>query len=291
MLATPNEILTVDGVGLRLRDHTLLDDVSFTLNQGEKLVILGVSGAGKSLLLDAIAGNILHTGTASFHPAVPKAQRTFSFDTFAALSLLKVREVLRFLGAAYRMPPNEQLAGRFKLAPLMDKPIRVLSKGERKRVGVYAALFTDPTVAILDEPTDGMDPMMRDAFWDVVSERSGATLLTTHLWDEATRHHDRIALMAGGRLLAPPASARELLSLYPFTGKVVVSMQQAVADHWDTAVVDDRRHVFFASDVQKKTLLGELGPQAAALGYSVLPFDLTDVYRLLANRLASESQP
>lgn len=283
MLALPEAVLELQDVGVRLHGNVLLDGVNLTLHRGEKLVVLGVSGAGKSLLLDVIAGNIFHTGTARFSPAVSKAQRTFSFDTFAALSLLKVGEVLRFLETAYRVEANVRLRNRFQLTELLAKPIRVLSKGERKRVGVYAALFSDPAVAVLDEPTDGMDPMMRDIFWQTVNERAGATLLTTHLWEEAGGNHDRIALMGGGRLLAAPASEADLLRLFPYTGKVVVDAMMDGHTTFASLVIEGRRHLYYAGDDQKKQILRALGPRAAASGYSVLPIDLTDTYRLLAN--------
>ena len=188
MLSPPVYVLALTGVGLRLRGQTLLDDVGFTLRYGERLIVLGASGAGKSLLLDAIAGNIPHTGTAVFSDAVSTGRRTFSYDSFATLGLLKVDEVLRFLEATYRAARNDRMVARLRLETILAKPVRVLSKGERKRLGVYCALFSDPTVAILDEPTDGMDPELRDAFWTLVKERRGATMLTTHLWEIGRAH-------------------------------------------------------------------------------------------------------
>jgi ABC-2 type transport system ATP-binding protein len=279
MLQASSSLIEVNDLSVVFRGVPLLQNVNFTIRAGEVLVLLGVSGAGKSLLIDAIAGNIPHGGEVLFNSGLGRSDRTFSYDGFATLSLLHVDEVLKLVERIYGAPRNEAMIDRFKIGSLLKKPVRVLSKGERKRVGVYTALFSEPSLAVLDEPTDGMDPMLREAFWEVVRERTGATFLTTHMWSEAVELHDRVALLARGRLLAAPAPVSELMRLVPYCGKVVVDEGLEFPDHVACVVNDKRRFLYFSDEAEKKDLVKRVS--ASATGYSVLPVDLIDLYLLL----------
>jgi ABC-type multidrug transport system ATPase subunit len=290
MLASQSRLVSVENLGLRFKDAQLLSEITLTVELGERFLLLGVSGSGKSLLIDAIAGNIPHSGSVEYSEALPKNRRAYSYDVFAMLSLLKGREVLRLVEAMYGAPRNERMIERFRLGELLAKPIRVFSKGERKRLGVYVALFSNPLLAMLDEPTDGMDPMLRDAFWEVVEERQGATFMTTHLWDEAETHHDRIALIAGGRLLAPPAPAKRLIERLGYAGKVVVP-DLFMAEPGEAEFIHDRRrHIFFRDDAEKTRLVERATKGGAMGGYSVLPVDIRDAYVLLGGAMEKETQ-
>lgn len=280
-LTDTTAILTIAGVSLRHGGKQLLDDISFDVRPHERLLLLGVSGAGKSLLIDAIAGNLKAEGQVTFAPTLTKRDRTFAYDTFATLGMLKGHEVLRLVESLYGHPRDPDLVGAFRLEELLDRPTRVYSKGERKRIGTYLALFTKPKLAVLDEPTDGMDPLLRDRFWQVVEALPGATLMTTHLWDEANAHHDRVALIHDGRLLAAPAPVSTLLDQLGFAGKIVVGM--AVAAKEGERVIDgnERRHLYFRNKDQRADMLARAKRYADVTGYSVLPLDLRDAYLLL----------
>lgn len=280
MNKSTSNLVEVCGVSLNVDNTFLLNDINFEIEDGERFILLGASGAGKSLLIDVLANNIPYSGSVIYRQSLPSESKTFSYDTFSALSLLKVNEVLNLIEQIYGCPRNRDLIERFRINEILDKQVRVLSKGERKRIGVYAALFSSPEFAVFDEPTDGMDPILRDAFWDVVGQRSGATFLTTHLWEEAQKCHDRVALIANGRLLADPAPASKLIRLFPFAGKVVVP-EEAVLDVDQKHIVNDkRRFIYYANDAEKNVLVNKI-VNSDNQGYSVLPLDLIDVYLLL----------
>jgi ABC-2 type transport system ATP-binding protein len=286
MSSSTASLVEVCDVSLNVENTFLLNNISFEIEDGERFILLGASGAGKSLLIDVLANNIPYSGSVKYRKSLRPESKTFSYDTFAALSLLKVDEVLNLIEQMYGCPRNRDLIERFRIDTILSKPIRVLSKGERKRIGVYAALFSSPEFAVFDEPTDGMDPILRDAFWDVVRQRRGATFLTTHIWEEAEKCHDRVALIANGRLLADPAPASKLIRLFPFIGKVVVPEEAIIEVDQKFIVNDKRRFIYYTNEAEKSILVNKI-VEAENHGYSVLPLDLVDAYLLLMDHQTS----
>ncbi|WBQ13288.1 ABC transporter ATP-binding protein [Hyphomonadaceae bacterium BL14] len=279
-------IVQVADLTYTVRGQTLLHTIGFDIAEHEAFVLLGENGSGKTLLIEAMAGDIRHQGKVSWRADVPRGRRAIAYDGFATFSMLKVGEVLKLLSALYKHPVDQRLHEVMKLAELERKAFGVLSKGERKRVGVYAALFSAPAFAILDEPTDGMDPMMRSAFWRIIEQRSGAIMLTTHMWDEAEAVHDRIALISGGRFLHPPAPAGTLKALLPFEGKIkTAALPEAARPPGQVVTRDGVSLVFFRDEAERKAVIAWLGEAGLAnAGYSVLPIDLADVYHWLSEQ-------
>jgi ABC-2 type transport system ATP-binding protein len=279
-------IVAVKDLTYAVRGQTLLQGISLDIAEREAFVLLGENGSGKTLLIEAMAGDIRHQGQVTWRADVPRGCRTIAYDGFATFSMLKVGEVLNLLSALYKHPLDRQLHEVMKLGDLERKSFGVLSKGERKRVGVYAALFSAPAFAILDEPTDGMDPMMRSAFWRVIEQRSGAIMLTTHMWDEAEAVHDRIALISGGRFLHPPARGETLKALLPFEGKIkTAALPEAARPPGQVVTRDGVSLVFFRDEAERKAVIAWLGQAGlASAGYSVLPIDLADVYHWLSEQ-------
>ncbi len=269
----------------------LLDEISFELRRGETFVLLGESGSGKSLLVEAIAGLLPIKRPVTRAPSIKKTEVVFSYDQFAAMSFLKVGEILRLYEVIYDTPRDRELIERLRLSPLMKRGFTVLSKGERRRVGLYAALFMRPRVAILDEPTDGLDPMLRDVFWEVLSEYAETRLVTTHIWDEAARHHDRLALLAEGRLLAPPMPLDELVAGTPFRGKVITDTDVAPPSAARKLLHDGRAYLYFTDDGMRDEIVSDIqGEGGTGLGYSIMPLDLKDIYLLKLHEQTSRSQ-
>ncbi len=193
-------------------------------------MLLGESGSGKSTLIDVIAGNVEHSGVIEREAGLDKARVGVLYDPYAVFPELRVSDVMRLYGDVREAPVNELLVDRFRLDEMRNRRVRVLSSGERKRLGLYVALFAAPDLAILDEPTNGLDPMLRRGFWQTVVERTGATLLATHLWEEALRAHDRVCLLAGGRMLGAAKPLNSWLSSVPYRGKVTLG--QGWSDQW-----------------------------------------------------------
>src|SRR5665811_572058 len=132
-------------------------------------------------------------------------------DAFGTWDALTVREVLETVGAAYRMAPGSahtraaELLELVHLGDLADRPARVLSRGQKQRLGLARALIHHPSVLLLDEPASGLDPRSRIELRDILRQlaASGATLLvSSHILTELQEIADRAVIVARGRSVA-----------------------------------------------------------------------------------------
>jgi ABC-2 type transport system ATP-binding protein len=191
-----------------------VDGLSFAVRQGEVFGFLGPNGAGKTTtirilidLLRASAGTAQIFGLDSHRDSVAVRRRTgnlpgdFAFDERAtARELLELLADLRGLRGLGRAP---ELAERFQAE--LDRPLGQLSRGNRQKVGLIQAMFHTPELAIFDEPTTGLDPLMQEEFLALVAEERGAgrtVFLSSHDLSEVERACDRVALIREGRLVA-----------------------------------------------------------------------------------------
>lgn len=207
----------------RFGAFTAVDGVSFEVQRGEVVGYLGANGSGKTTtmrllmgLLRPTAGSAMVLGLDVAHDAERIRPRVgYMSQKFALYEDLTVRENLAFYGGLYGLPPAElpgrvvALAERIGLAGREDVLAGELSGGWRQRLALGIALVHGPDLLLLDEPTSGVDPAARRAFWNLIYEvaEEGATVLvTTHYMDEA-EHCQRLGIMRAGRLLAWGAPA------------------------------------------------------------------------------------
>lgn len=204
------------GVAKRFGDVTALDGLDLAVRRGEVFGLLGPNGAGKTTAIRILCGlERASAGEArAFGLALPNdATRSwigYMPQETALYHDLTVRENLDFFGRLHgldrgpRQARIAELLGFVGLERRADSPVHTLSGGMRHRASLACAMLHDPDLLVLDEPTVGVDPELRASFWEHFRAlaREGATLLmTTHYMDEA-RNCDRVALLAGGRLLA-----------------------------------------------------------------------------------------
>jgi ABC-2 type transport system ATP-binding protein len=199
----------------------VLQDISLAVPAGQVVGLLGPSGSGKSTLIRAIVGvQIVYGGQveALGLPAGSPALRsrigyvTQAPSVYADLTVLEnLRYFARVLGVARgRVDETIELVD---LGEFADRHVRNLSGGQISRVSLATALLGEPELLVLDEPTVGLDPVLRRDLWDAFARLAagGATLLvSSHVMDEA-RRCDSLLLLRDGRLLAaePPAALLE----------------------------------------------------------------------------------
>ncbi len=213
--------ISVEGLRVRRGDNPVLHGLSFAVPRGQITGLLGPSGCGKSTLMRAIVGvQIVESGSVEVlgEPAGSEHLRHRVGYVTQAPSVygdLSVRENLEFFARVLGVPSRRvgEVIETVSLGEHVDQVVGSLSGGQRSRVSLGTALLGEPELLVLDEPTVGLDPVLRQELWATFGElaAAGATLLvSSHVMDEADRC-DSLLLMRDGRLLATetPGELRE----------------------------------------------------------------------------------
>lgn len=200
--------VTVDALTVRRGTTTVLSDLNCHFGTGRITGLLGPSGAGKTTLIRVIAGvQQIEAGTVTVFglPAGAAALRTrqgYMTQAAAVYPDLTVEENVRYfatLAGAARSRVGQVLAD-LDLGRLHPRPVHQLSGGQRSRVSLACALVGDPELLILDEPTVGLDPVLREEIWELLRARAAAgvtVLLSSHVMDEAVRCDDLLLIREG----------------------------------------------------------------------------------------------
>ncbi|GAC1469036.1 MAG: ABC transporter ATP-binding protein [Chloroflexota bacterium] len=207
-----NCAIRVHGLRIQRGSREVLHGLGFALHRGSVTGLLGPSGCGKTTLLRAIVGvQIVTAGVIEVlgYPAGSPALRGmlgYSTQSPAVYGDLTVRENLRYFAAVLRTAESEvdRVIAETELGPHAGHIVEHLSGGERSRANLAAALLGSPDLLVLDEPTVGLDPVLRNDLWALFHRlaRAGTSLLiSSHVMDEAERC-ERLLLMREGRLLA-----------------------------------------------------------------------------------------
>ncbi|MCZ2806055.1 ABC transporter ATP-binding protein [Modestobacter sp. VKM Ac-2983] len=202
--------------------------VSFEVNPGEVLALLGVNGAGKTSALEVLEGLAdAGGGTVRVLGMDPVTERARVRPHLGVLLQssglpgdLTVAETLRTWAGTLTAPrPVEEALTQVGLTGRADVRVRSLSGGERRRLDLALALLGRPDVVVLDEPTTGLDPESRRQVWELVQglvADGAAVLLTTHHLEEAEELADRVAIMRGGQIVLSGTQA-EIAETQPAT--------------------------------------------------------------------------
>lgn len=218
-------VIVVRDLVRKFGDFTAVASTSFDVAKGEIFGLLGPNGAGKTTtfrmlcgLLPATSGNLEVAGLNLRHArAAARGRIGYVSQKFALYGNLSVRENLEFFGGAYGLTGktlhNRVSASieRFSLDPAAQSGI--LPAGYKQRLAMATGLLHEPDILFLDEPTSGIDPLARRAFWRTITAlaRGGVTIIiTTHFMEEA-EYCDRIAIQDAGEMLAlgTPRHVRE----------------------------------------------------------------------------------
>ena len=213
-MATETADAVVDIRDLRVRRgrKLVLPGVSLQLHRGVVTGLLGPSGSGKTTLMRAIVGvQIVDGGTIEVlgRPAgSSELRRRVAYVTQAPSVYLDltVDENLRYFARVLDTKPERvaEVASLVGLGDQREQVVGTLSGGERSRVSLAVALLLEPELLVLDEPTVGLDPVLRNALWRTfhdLAARGTTLLVSTHVMDEAARC-DSLVLMREGRVVA-----------------------------------------------------------------------------------------
>ena len=281
---------------------TAVNKVSLEIKYGEVYGLLGANGAGKTTtikmlcgLLEPSAGQIQLAGeTGSFRSAGVRLRIGYMSQKFSLYNDLSIKENLNFFAGVYGVPDDEReekLRWVLSFSGLEGRENQItgsLPGGWKQRVAFGAAIMHEPSVLFLDEPTSGVDPLARRAFWSMINQLAdagSAILVTTHYLEESEQCN-RLGMMVAGELVAEgrpgQIKAEQKDRLFEF----VVDQPQRASDllkqemdGWRVSLFGDRLHVITSDENQAQ----RIGEKLQAAGIRVMSmresrFSMEDVF-------------
>jgi len=208
-------VIIAEGLTRMFGDFVAVDHISFQVNPGEVVGYLGPNGSGKTTtirmllgLLEPTDGHASVLGYDAFRQSEEvRALAGYMSQKFALYDDLTVWENMEFYGGVYGIRDKDRIKSTLNLLGLTEHVSTLsgsLSAGWRQRLALGIALVHEPKLLFLDEPTSGVDPTARRAFWDLIYDLAsgGVTVfVTTHYMDEA-EYCERVGIMRDGKLLA-----------------------------------------------------------------------------------------
>lgn len=220
-------VIVTENLTKKFGEFTAVDHISFTVEKGEIFGFLGANGAGKTTAMRMLCGLSKPTSGTGFVAGFDIQGETESIkrnigymsQKFSLYEDLTVRENIRLYGGIYGIP-NRDIAPRIdkmltELGFIQEKNtlVKSLPLGWKQKLSFSVAIFHNPQIVFLDEPTGGVDPSTRRQFWELIYEaadRGITVFVTTHYMDEA-EYCNRVSIMVDGRIeaLDSPHNLRE----------------------------------------------------------------------------------
>jgi ABC-2 type transport system ATP-binding protein len=287
-------VIDIKNISYAVDEQDILQDVDMQVGQGKVVALLGHNGSGKSTLIDIITGTLKPTtGSASvFGDSFQQVKQRVGvlYEAVPLFPLLKVEEIIRYIAAIYGVPFDAVLPAiqQLELTEVLSRQFRVLSQGQRKKVGLILSTMHRPELLILDEPTSVLDPFVREQCWRLIRQYQPTVLLTTHIWEEAVQFADEVVFIHQGRVLNEAASPQTLLSeqYLPGEAKVVAPRSPALLEklqgqfpHYSD---EEQIHIYTETPDAAIALV-----RSVTFGFSVVPKSLKDIYQFLASKTQS----
>jgi ABC-2 type transport system ATP-binding protein len=215
---TNKPIIKVNNLVKKFGEFVANDHLSFEVYEGEIFGFLGANGAGKTTAIRILCGLSYPTSgdleIAGFNVYTQREQIKknigYMSQRFSLYEDLNIRENIRFYAGIYGLPlatirkKTEELINELGLSPIANTLVKDIPLGWRQKVAFSVAVFHEPRIVFLDEPTGGVDPLTRRQFWEYiyrVAARGITVFVTTHYMDEA-EYCQRVSIMAEGRIEA-----------------------------------------------------------------------------------------
>lgn len=211
-------LLDIKGLTKTFGPITAVDDVSFSVDQGEVLGFIGPNGSGKSTTMKIVTGFLPPTAGSvevagldvTRHPLEIKRQIGYLPEGAPLYGDMTPMALLKFVCSVRRLSAEQTRRGidyaieKLHIANVLYQPIETLSKGYKRRVGLAQAIVHEPELLILDEPTDGLDPNQKHEVRELLKEMSGkkAVIISTHILEEVEAVCSRAVVISKGRLVA-----------------------------------------------------------------------------------------
>jgi len=282
--------VVVNGLERRFGKFVAVNRISFAVRRGEIFGFLGPNGAGKSTTIRMLCGILAPTaGSATVagfdvraEPELIKANIGYMSQKFSLYEDLTVEENIDFYSGIYRIPAEKKPQRKewvIEMAGLKEhrhSRTRILSGGWKQRLALGCAILHEPPIIFLDEPTAGVDPISRRAFWDLIYELAGrgvTVFVTTHYMDEA-EYCDRIALIYRGELIALGTPAELKTRFMPEEVLEVLSERPQDAMEEITGLAGVKEVALFGRGLHVvaedgASVAGRIGAHLSARGFAV----------------------
>lgn len=238
-------VIEAEGLTKQFGDFVATDHITFQVREGEIFGFLGANGAGKTTAMRMLCGlSIPSDGwarVAGFDVAreAEQVKRHIGYmsQKFALYDDLTVAENLKLFGGIYGMSraqirqKTDSLLGELGFTSERDAMVRSLPMGWKQKLAFSLAIFHEPRVVFLDEPTGGVDPITRRQFWELIyraADKGITVFVTTHYMDEA-EYCDRVSIMVDGKIeaLDTPARLKETYATDSMYGVFYALVRQA----------------------------------------------------------------
>lgn len=213
-----NQAIVTEHLIKRFGSFTAVDDISFTVNQGEIFGFLGANGAGKTTAMKILCGLSKPTSGKVFVAGYDVKRRTervkkhigYMSQKFSLYEDLTVAENIRLFAGIYGVkhrlinPKTDETLRELGFYAEKHTLVRAIPPGWRQKLAFSVAVFHEPSIVFLDEPTGGVDPVMRRQFWELIlqaAHRGITVFVTTHYMDEA-EYCDHVSIMVDGKIEA-----------------------------------------------------------------------------------------
>jgi len=220
-------VITATGLTKKFGHFTAVDNISFSVDKGEIFGFLGANGAGKTTAMRMLCGLSIPTAGKGvvagydIYRETEKIKRNIGYmsQKFSLYEDLTVKENIRLFAGIYGVkekeiaPRTDEMLSRLGFTDEKNTLVKSLPLGWKQKLSFSVAIFHEPRLVFLDEPTGGVDPAARRQFWELIydaAERGITVFVTTHYMDEAEYCH-RVSIMVDGqiRALDSPRSLRE----------------------------------------------------------------------------------
>jgi len=300
----------------RFGSFTAVSNVTLQIRYGEIYGLLGANGAGKTTtikmlcgLLEASAGRMELVGeSGSLRSSAVRERIGYMSQKFSLYDDLTIDENLDFFAGIYGVPESEREEKKrwvmefSGLTGMQDRLTGSLPGGWKQRVAFGSAIMHEPGVLFLDEPTSGVDPLARRAFWRMINQLADAgtaILVTTHYLEEAEQCN-RLGMMVAGELVAEGSPSEVKAAQGGHLLELTVDQPQRALDHlkteldrWRVSLFGDRLHVITDSNTQ--TGIDETKQMLAAIGVKVLEaheekYSLEDVFIVVVEKARQQGK-
>lgn len=261
----------------RFGDHEAVSSLSFAINRGEIFGIVGPDGSGKSTLL-RLMSTILEPDAGSVmikdvnvhdHPYAIKENLAYMPQRFGLYEDMTVEENIYFFGRLFGLSKKDirnrekRLYEFSRLAPFKDRLAGNLSGGMKQKLGLACCLVHSPEVILLDEPTNGVDPVSRREFWKILYDllTEGVTIVVSTAYLDEAERCNRVAMMYGGRFITSGSPQKiktsmngifvELTTTNPLMSEVLLKN----VTEFKGIVLTGKSLRLFVDDIQKATAL------------------------------------